>query len=259
MSKKKVALVLSTGGVRGFGHIGAIEEIVNAGFKISAIAGSSMGALIGAAYAYGNIEACNELMLVLNKHRFMDLVDFSFSRQGIIKGNKVMRIFSKIVPDVAIEDLPLPLSIVTTDINNNKEFVFKEGSLHNAIRASISLPLIFIPYEYNFKRLIDGGIINPLPINHVKRTEGDIIIACIAGAINKYSEINSALGKQNILMKSLTVMVQQIIQLNIEKYKPDLVIELPGSSYSIFNFNKARELIRIGKIHARNAIEVYNT
>jgi len=163
--KKNVALVLSSGGARGLAHIGAIEELERRGYCITSIAGCSMGALIGAMYAAGKLAEVKEWMVQLDKKKILSLVDFSFSLNHLVKGEKVMDALKEIVPDVNIEDLPIPYAAVATDWNSGKEVVFKKGSLYEAVRSSISIPLFFNPVRKGEMLLVDGGLVNGLPLN----------------------------------------------------------------------------------------------
>ena len=194
--KQTVSLVLSSGGARGIAHIGVIEELERQGFEIKSIAGSSMGALVGGIYASGNLKVYRDCMCKLDKRAVFNLIDFTLSANGLVKGNKVIKELKKIVPDVNIEDLPIYYTAIATDIKNKKEIVFEEGSLYEAIRASISIPTVFKPHKLNGMVLIDGGVLNPIPINRVKRSRNDLLIA-----VDVSSTISSE--KHTISQKSL--------------------------------------------------------
>ena len=159
--KQDVALVLSSGGARGLAHIGAIEELEANGYRISSIAGSSMGALIGGVYAAGKIKEFREWMKGIDRKKMLELTDFSLSLNHIVKGTRIIEAIMEFVPDVPIEDLPIPYCAVATDLKAGKEVVFSKGSLFKAIRASISLPSFYEPVERDNMILIDGGVINP--------------------------------------------------------------------------------------------------
>ncbi|MFZ4401511.1 MAG: patatin-like phospholipase family protein [Bacteroidales bacterium] len=287
--KKSVSLVLSSGGARGIAHIGVIEELERQGFEIKSIAGCSMGALVGGAYASGHLDLLKDFMCKLDKKAVLSLVDFTFSSNGIVKGNKLIKEISKILPDVNIEDLLISYTAVATDIINKKEIIFENGSLINAIRASISIPTVFTPFKLNNSLLVDGGVLNPLPINRVKRSEKDLLIAVDVNSMivpknqmNKNSivgnEAQSELHHFPFLMKkslqSLTkdtekqlnyytliyqtavMMMQQISKMSIELYKPDIVIKIPINSFGAFEFYNSDEIIEKGKIACYNALEV---
>ena len=140
ITNKKVALVLSSGAARGYAHIGAIEELLSRGYTITSVAGTSMGALIGGMFAAGGLESVKEWMFQIKKREVFSLTDITIALSGFVKGEKVMERMQNIVPDVNIEDLPIPFCAVATNLLNGSEVVFKEGSLYEAIRASISVP-----------------------------------------------------------------------------------------------------------------------
>lgn len=175
--KKKVALVLASGGAKGFAHIGAIEALEEAGYEITSIAGASMGALIGGIYAAGGLDKVKEWMYDLSDRDVFRLVDFTLSPHALVKGNRIMDALKAIVPDCNIENLPIPYCAVATDLKEGREVVFRSGSLYNAIRASISIPMLFRPVEHEDMLLIDGAITNGLPLDRVARTKDDILVA----------------------------------------------------------------------------------
>ncbi|MDB5112643.1 MAG: rssA [Mucilaginibacter sp.] len=209
--KKKVALVLSGGGARGIAHIGVIEELEKQGFKITSIAGTSMGALVGGVYALGKLGAYKEWICTLDKFKVFRLVDFTFRGQGLVKGDKLFNRLRGLIDDAAIEDLKIPYAAVAADIINKKEVVFTKGSVWDAIRASIAIPTILTPVKTADGLLIDGGVINNLPIEHAKRSYGDILVVVdvnapipfekpvvsVNGSLNKQS-VNGSLNKQSI-------------------------------------------------------------
>lgn len=175
--KKNVALVLASGGSRGLAHIGAIEVLEEHGFRITSVAGASMGALVGGIYAAGGLDAFKEWMKTVDRMKVFNLMDFTIGNGGFVKGEKVIDELKSIIPDKLIENLPIPFTAVATDIRHRKEVVFDRGSLYDAIRSSISLPSIFTPNRIDDMLLIDGGVVNPVPVNRVVRTPGDILTA----------------------------------------------------------------------------------
>lgn len=176
MKKKKVALALASGGPRGFAYIGAIEELMSRGYEITSIAGSSAGSLVGGIYAAGGLEAFKQWLYGLDPVKVVRLMDFSLSRNYLVKGDKVINAIKKRVPNVNIEDLPIPFTAVATDLHTGEEVVFREGPLFEAIRASISIPSMFRPVKWKGHTLVDGGMANTFPLNRVARTEGDILV-----------------------------------------------------------------------------------
>lgn len=174
---KNVALVLASGGSRGLAHIGAIEVLEENGYRITSIAGASMGALVGGIYAAGGLDAFKEWMKTVDRMKVLNLMDFSIGNGGFVKGEKVIGELKSIIPDKLIEDLRIPFAAVATDILHRREVVFETGSLYDAIRSSISMPSIFTPNRLGDMLLIDGGVVNPVPVNRVRRTPGDILVA----------------------------------------------------------------------------------
>lgn len=177
MPKNKIALVLSGGGARGIAHIGVIEELEKKGFEISSIAGTSMGALVGGFYALGKLEDYKNWLYSLDRIKVFSLFDFTFSRLGFVKGDKVLRRLKEFIDDKNIEDLPLPYAAVAVDLINMKEVVFTRGSIFDAIRASVSIPTVFTPVKTEGGLLVDGGVLDNLPVRYVPRTEGDLLVA----------------------------------------------------------------------------------
>ena len=174
---KNTALVLASGGSRGLAHIGAIEVLEEHGFRVTSIAGASMGALVGGIYAAGGLDAFKEWMRTVDRMKVFNLMDFTIGNGGFVKGEKVIDELKSIIPDKLIEDLPVPFTAVATDIRHRREVLFNSGSLYDAIRSSISMPSIFTPNRIGDMLLIDGGVVNPVPVNRVLRTPGDILVA----------------------------------------------------------------------------------
>lgn len=181
MSKRKlmkdVALVLSSGGPRGFAYIGAIEELESRGYNITSIAGTSIGSLIGGMYAAGKLPEVKEFLFSLNGWKVFSLMDISISINHLVKGDKVIEALQEIVPDVNIEDLKIPYKAIATDLLTGEEVIFDKGDLFHAIRASISIPSLFRPVKMGMRTLIDGGIANTMPLNRVDRSGHDILVA----------------------------------------------------------------------------------
>ena len=175
---KNVALVLGSGGARGLAHIGAIEALEERGYTISSIAGCSMGSIIAGMYAAGQLKEAKEWFLRVDKQLILRMLDMNLlSGNSIVNGLRIIEELKKVVPDRPIEQLNIPCSIVASDMMNTEEVVFRSGSLFEAIRASISIPLFFAPVQIGDRLLIDGGILNPLPLHVIERTEGDILVA----------------------------------------------------------------------------------
>lgn len=177
MKNKDVALVLSSGGPRGWAYIGAIEELESRGYNITSIAGTSIGSLIGGIYAAGKLAEVKEWLFSLDAWKVFSLMDISISMNHLVKGDKVMEALKEIVPDIDIEHLNIPYRAVATDLYTGEEVVFDRGPLFDAVRASISIPSLFRPVKYGFRTLVDGGIVNTMPIDKVVRNGQDILVA----------------------------------------------------------------------------------
>lgn len=173
---KNVALALSSGGPRGFAYIGAIEVLQERGYKITSVSGASAGSLVGGIFAAGGLEAFKQWLYGLDPVQVVTLMDFTPSRNYLVKGDKVINAIRERVPDVRIEDLSIPFTAVATDLYTGEEVLFREGPLFEAIRASISIPSMFRPVKWHGRTLIDGGLVNTFPLNRVQRSGDDILV-----------------------------------------------------------------------------------
>ena len=251
MEKRRAALVLAGGGARGVAHIGAIEELESQGFEVHAVAGTSMGALVGGMYASGHLEAFKEWMYTLDKYKVFSLVDFALSTEGLVKGNRVIGAMKELVPDVKIEQMPLPFAAVAAD-------VLERGGLYDAIRASISIPSVFRPVRRGNMVLVDGGTVNPLPLNRVRREPGDVLVAVdVSAPFSEEMAVRSkaSLNYYKVITASSEIMQQHIARLMCKIYKPDLLIEMPADRFGIFEFYRAREIVEAGRLATRAALE----
>jgi NTE family protein len=194
--KKNVALALSSGGPRGFAYIGAIEELVERGYTITSIAGTSIGSLVGGIYAAGKLTEFKDWLYALDTWKVFTLMDLSIAKNHFVKGEKIIQAIMEIVPDIDIEQLKIPYRAVATDLYTGEEVVFEKGKLFAAIRASISIPSLFRPVKHDLTTLIDGGIANCLPLNRVVRTEDDILIAFDVNDVD-VKEIRGILTQEN--------------------------------------------------------------
>lgn len=288
--KQNIALVLSGGGARGIAHIGVIEELEKQGFNITSIAGTSMGALVGGVYALGKLQVYKDWLCTLDKMKMFRLVDFTFRGQGLVKGDKLFNTLHELIDDCNIEDLPIPFAAVASDIINKKEVVFTSGSMLYAIRASIAIPTILAPVRTADGLLVDGGVINNLPIDRVTRTPGDILVVVNANAaipadkpaINgnghpskqsvyqeKIRDFYDYLHKINplareekfgyfeIINKTISLINYHNCQLALEKYAPDIVIDISHECCSTYDFYKGEEMIETGRRAAIKSLEMY--
>lgn len=286
--QQKVSLVLSGGGARGIAHIGVIEELEKHGYEICSLAGTSMGSLVGGVYALGKLEAFKNWMLTLDKMKIFNLVDFTFSSQGLVKGDKVLNRMKEFIKDENIEDLNIPYTAVAVDLLHKKEVVFTKGSIYDAIRASISIPSVLTPVKKGDALLVDGGVLNNIPVNHVKRTSDDLLIAVDVNAnvpvlklksTKKELEVkqtlykekmqnfqkrlkkilpethNEKLGYFDLVNHTISLMTYTIAQMSIENNPPDMLINISKQSAGTYDFFKAEELVEMGRIATINSLK----
>lgn len=199
MKSKNVALALASGGPRGFAYIGALEVLRERGYNVTSVSGASAGALVGGIFAAGGLQAFKDWLIGLDPVKIVTLMDISVSRNYLVKGERVIEEIKHRVPEVNIEDLPIPFTAVATDLFTGEEVVFREGPLFEAIRASISIPSMFRPVKWKGRTLVDGGMVNTLPLNRVARTPGDILIGfnvneIDAAQIQGYLDSRAAIG-----------------------------------------------------------------
>lgn len=174
---QKIGLALGSGSARGFAHIGVIKSIQDADIHIDLVCGSSIGALVGGALAGNFLNGLEEMALKLTWPDIIKFMDFLFPRSGFIEGDRITNYFREEFTDAKIEDLPLPFAAVATDIMNGKEIWLQSGSLMDAIRASFSMPGIFTPCKYGEQWLVDGGLVNPVPVSLCRAMGADIVVA----------------------------------------------------------------------------------
>ena len=250
---QKVSLVLSGGGARGIAHIGVIEEIERRGFQIHSITGASMGALVGGVHSAGKIKELKEWGASLDKRKLIRLIDFSFNSNGMVKGDRFLESMRTFISDSNIEDLPINYSAIAADLLTGTEKLFNTGSLFDAIRASVAIPGVFTPFKTETQLLVDGGVLNNIPVNHAIREKGDILIAV---DVNDYSfnKDNEALHQKmsyfTLLNRTISIMIKKMNEVNLKQYTPDILIKIPIESASMYDFHDVEKLINIGKENA---------
>lgn len=276
---RRVALALAGGGARGVAHIGAIEELERRGYEIAAVAGTSMGALVGGMYAAGHLEEFKEWMCSLDRYKVFGLVDFTFSAEGLVKGSRVIDAMKELIPDMRIEEMRLPFTAVSADLLTGREVVIERGGLYDAIRASIAIPSVFRPVHRDGMVLTDGGIVNPMPVNRVRREAGDLLVAvdvCApfavegsgavggsvpAAGVNAIGAGRAALRKlpslnyYKLITASTEIMTQHLTRLMCRLYRPDVLVELPADRFGLFEFYRSREIAEAGAAAARQALD----
>lgn len=288
-TKKTVSLVLGSGGARGLSQIGVIHWLEENDYDIRSISGCSMGALIGGIYAAGKLDVYTEWVRAITTRDMLKLLDISFGTSGMVKGEKIINTLRQLVGDCKIEDLPITYTAVASDIVNEKEVWLNDGPLFDAIRASIALPFFFTPFSINDVELLDGGILNPVPIAPTFSDNTRLKIAVNLGGpvdtkieksglqkrraeakpdlIDKIgSFIDSVLreddepkvgtlGMLEIADQSFDAMQGAIARQKLAAYPPDVIIELPRNICGMLEFDRADEMIELGYKAAAEKLE----
>lgn len=293
MSKKKtVSLVLSSGGARGLAHVGVIEELEKRGYQIGEIAGCSAGALVGGMYAAGKMPEFKDWICNLDRVDVFSLMDFTFSSRGFIKGEKVYNALKKVVPDCQIEDLSIPFSCNAVEVHTGKEHVFRKGSLYKAIRASGSIPSVFLPAKIEKNHFIDGGVLNPVPISLLSGPEETLVVVVdVNGLENEFipppkkdesgkqlislpgwlkdyqskmrqffpdekkAESKSAYSSLDLLTRSFDLLQDRFCELLLERYPVDVKIKISRKQAGTLEFHRSAEMIEIGRLKAKEALD----
>jgi NTE family protein len=285
---KTVSLVLGSGGARGLAHIGVIHWLNENGFKIESISGCSMGALIGGIYAAGKLDVFESWVRAIKKVDIVTLLDISWKKSGLVKGDKIINTLTELVGNVDIEDLPIKYTAVAADIVNEKEIWMNSGNLFDAIRASISLPLFFTPFRYKGINLIDGGVLNPVPIAPTFSDTTDLTIAVNLGGMvdNKeetminddsksenrsplsmkitefvenlkgstISHVSKEWGAYDIANQAFDAMQSTIARQKLAAYPADYFIEIARNACGTLEFNLASEMIELGYKKAQESL-----
>lgn len=284
-----VSLVLGSGGARGHAHIGVIRAIEERGLKIKNVAGTSMGAVIGGIYAAGALDAYKEWAYRLDLPDVVKLLDFSF-RGAVFKGDRVFDALSELIGHRQIEELPVGFVAVATDIDSQREVWLNDGPLFTAIQASSAVPGVFAPVRRNGRTLVDGGLVNPIPIaptlsddtdltiavnlnatsghhlskppekrpeNHAEDAEySNRIVRFMAELFNGHKADDPELpGAREMLVRSIDVMQGGIARLKLAAYEPHVVVDIPRDCASFFEFNRAEEMAALGYENTLRALD----
>jgi NTE family protein len=282
-----VSLVLGSGGARGLAHIGVIRALhEHGGYEIRAITGSSIGALIGGLHAADRLTPYTQWVRGLSRADVWGLLDFSFTRKGLIEGERVMKRLEELVGDARIEELPIPFTAVASDIERRREVWMSRGSLFEAIRASIAIPGLFTPVERHGRLLVDGGLLSPLPIAPTLPHDAQLTIAVSLdgaperplrasddriepaadndGPLQRWfrrtraarpdaKEANS-FSAFDVIAKSFDAMQDRIVRYQVAAHRPDILIEIPNDACGVLDFHRADELIELGYRRALAAL-----
>ena len=283
---RRISLVLSSGGARGLVHIGAIQALEAHDYEISAIAGSSMGALVGGIYARGKLDVYAEWVRALDRNDIVRLLDFGWGRSGgLFKGQRIIEVLRELVGDEDIEDLPISFTAVATDINRKQEVWINSGPLFAAVRASMAIPMVFEPVRRGDQLLVDGGVLNPLPIAPTLTDNTTLTVAVDVNGMD-YRPMQERLAKDKvepqakdeedasglrgaiaeffeewmpssdreepeqsmfaIALEAMDSMQVTISRLKASVYNPDLLLQMPRNVAHFFEYERAGELIDLG-------------
>jgi NTE family protein len=270
---KSISLVLGSGGARGLAHIGIIRWLEENDYQIKSVSGSSIGALVGGIFAADKLD------------EFEKWTRISWKKSGLIKGEKLIESLVDLVGDQKIEDLSISYTAVAVDIKKEKELWIRSGSLFDAIRSSISIPLFFTPFHHNGMDLIDGGVLNPVPIAPTFSDDTDMTIAVnlegpvtnkealterrpiFPSSMNSFKERISTLfrkfldssddeqkdewGVVDVAHRAFEAMQSTIARQKLAAYPPDHTIEIPRNVCTFLEFDRAAELIELGYLKAK--------
>ncbi len=275
-----MSLVLGSGGARGHAHIGVIRALEERKLEVRSIAGASMGAVIGGIYAAEELDTYIRWAKQLRKSDVVRLLDFSFTRTSLFKGNRIIQVLKDLIGDRRIEDLPVGFTAVATAIEEQREVWLNKGSLFDAIKASIAVPGVFSPVTMDGRLLVDGGLVNPIPIAPTLNDATEITIAVnlsgereryrpvekkdvvnpenedegyraaigrfISGLLDNDSDAGLQPGAMDLLTQSFDVMQGSIARLKLAAYTPDIVVDVPRDACSFFEFHRADEMADLG-------------
>ncbi|MDZ5470678.1 patatin-like phospholipase family protein [Bacillus sp. 31A1R] len=251
MQRPKIGLALGSGGARGFAHLGVIKVLKDEGIPIDLIAGSSMGALVGCFYGAGlDVERLYKLSKVFKRKYYLD---FTVPKMGFIAGNRVKELIRVFTHGKNLEQLDIPVGVVATDLKAGEKVVFKEGPIAEAVRASIAIPGIFVPEKFNGKLLIDGGVIDRVPVSVVKEMGADIVIAVDVSNVKTNTEITSI---YDVIMQSIDIMQMELVA--NREIASDIMIRPSVEMYSSRAFTNIEEIIEIGEKETKKHIGAIN-
>lgn len=288
-SETTLSLVLGSGGARGHAHLGVIRAIEERGLQIHNIAGTSMGAVIGGIYAADQLDTYSDWACQLSKRDVVRLLDFSFTWTSIFKGERIFDVLKELIGDRRIEDLDRGFTAVATDIDAHREIWINKGPLFRAIRASTAVPGVFSPVDLDGRTLVDGGLINPIPIAPTLNDATDLTIAVNLNALSRHGDTPESAGESpspgqsdgyrariakfldelvskdetpdeapdaaELLTKSIDVMQGAIARLKLAAYTPDKVIDISRDACSFFDFHRTAEMRDIGYERASVALD----
>jgi NTE family protein len=262
LTRKRVGLALSSGAARGLAHVGVLEVLERNGVPIDLIAGTSIGAIVGALYAAGrDLGEFKKAVVSLNRRQMLSLADFTIPTRGFIKGRKLTEWLKSVIGGLNFQDLKMPFACVATDISTGEEVIIQEGSVVAAVRASASMPVIFTPSRLGGRYLVDGGLVNPIPVRILKDMGADFVIAVSVvpylGNRGQPQDADSVTSPKepnilDVLIRMMYIIGYQAALSGIRE--ADITITPDVAHIRPDNFNRARESITQGQKAAQRAI-----
>jgi NTE family protein len=247
LSRPKIGLALGSGGARGFAHLGVIKVLQAEGIPIDFVAGSSMGALVGCFYGAGlDVERLYKLSKAFKRKYYLD---YTVPKMGFVAGKRVKELIRVFTHGKNIEELDIPVAVIATDLMTGEKVVFREGPIADAVRASISIPGIFVPEKHNGRLLVDGGVVDRIPVSVVEEMGADIIVAVDVSPVKSTTEITTI---YDVIMQSIDIMQMELV--SNREVKSDVMIRPPVQMYNSRAFTNIEEIIAIGEEEALKAV-----
>jgi NTE family protein len=244
----KLGLALGSGGARGLAHIGVLEVLENENIKIDYITGSSMGSLIGALYASG--VPLKYIIVLAEELEWENLSDITFPKNGLLKGNKILKFVELMTKNKNFSELNIPFAAVACDIENGEHLIIKEGSVADAVRASTAVPGIFIPFNLNGRKLVDGGLVDPVPVSSCYNLGADVVVGVNVNLKKIDNQVNNIF---DVLLNTFDIMQ---LKLNSKRnYQVDLMIKPELNELSAYDLDKAEFFIEAGRKAAKNSLD----
>ncbi|MCP8616623.1 patatin-like phospholipase family protein [Salirhabdus salicampi] len=253
MDRPKVGLALGSGGARGFSHLGVLKVLTEHNISIDYIAGTSMGALIGAFYGAG--QTVDQLYTLAKTFKRKFFLDVTVPRMGFIQGDRLKEYIQLFTYGKKLEEFHIPVAIVAANLNTGKKVVFQKGDAASAVRASIGIPGIFVPEKMEKHLLVDGGVIDRVPVSVVRDMGADIVIAVDCSQFTPKEEINSI---YDVILQSIDIMQHQIVKMR--EVNANIVLKPKVSHHSLNDFSYVESIIEEGEkvatAHIKHVIDV---
>ena len=244
----KIGLALGSGGARGIAHVGVLKVLVEEEIPIHMIAGSSIGALVASFYATGH--SINDMIKISNAFKRKYFLDFTIPKLGFFAGNRIKEFVRIFTHRKNIEDLSIPIAITATDIHTGEKVIFRTGPIDTAVRASIAIPGIIVPETWNGRLLVDGGVVDRVPVSVVKEMGADIVIAVDVAGLKTNATITTI---YDVILQSIDIMQKEIVE--HRALQSDIMIRPKVEMFSSYAFEQVEALITAGEDAAQQTIE----